>query len=197
VFEATLTLSANAIVIMGISGCGKTTLGKGLAEATGYRFIEGDDLHPAENIAKMSAGIALTDDDRWPWLERVAEVLNTARADDGCIVSCSALRYAYRHLLRARSGERLLFVFPNVSTEIVRARLRNRPDHYMPPSLLDSQVATLELPRPDEAVLTIDGTATPDQSVTLVMGFLSMREIHTQHIESTPERRLFGWHAKP
>ncbi len=192
-----MTLSANAIVIMGISGCGKSTLGQGLAAATGYRFVEGDDLHPAENIAKMTSGIALTDDDRWPWLEKVAEVLGTARDGDGCIVSCSALRYAYRHLLRMRSGERLLFVFPNVSTEIVRARLRNRPDHYMPPSLLDSQVATLELPRPDEPVLTLDGGAAPAQLVSLVMGFLSMSEIAARQFESTPERRLSAWHAKP
>lgn len=174
-----MTLSATAIVIMGISGCGKSTLGKGLAEATGYRFIEGDDLHPAENVAKMSSGIALTDDDRWPWLERVAEELNTARAGDGCIVSCSALRYAYRHLLRARTGGRLLFVFPKVSIDIVRTRLRNRPNHYMPLSLLDSQMATLELPRPDEPVLTIDGTVTPAQAVALVLGFLQA-EMPTQ-----------------
>lgn len=173
-----MTLSANAIVIMGISGCGKSTLGRGLAEATGYRFVEGDDLHPAENIAKMSAGIALTDDDRWPWLERVAEVLRTAREGDGCIVSCSALRYTYRQLLKARSCERLLFVFPALSTDIVRVRLQNRPNHYMPPSLVDSQVATLELPRPDENVLTIDGAAHPSRCVDAVMGFLSLPEIH-------------------
>lgn len=168
-----MTLSSNAIVIMGISGCGKSTLGNALAEATGYRFVEGDDLHPAENIAKMSAGIALTDDDRWPWLERVADVLGATHPRSGCIVSCSALKYAYRHFLRSRSRARPLFVFPNVSTEIVRARLHNRPNHYMPPSLLESQVATLELPRPDEVVLTISGAPTTHQSVDLVLGYLT------------------------
>ena len=175
-----MTLSAKAIVIMGVSGCGKSTLGQALSEATGYRFVEGDDLHPAANVAKMTQGIPLTDEDRWPWLHRVADVLAGTRNDEGCIVSCSALRYAYRHLLRVRSGEPLLFVFPKVSIEVVRARLRNRPDHYMPPSLVDSQMATLELPRPDEPVLTIDGAAPLPQSVALVMGFLStMTELHT------------------
>ncbi|EGF92934.1 carbohydrate kinase, thermoresistant glucokinase family protein [Asticcacaulis biprosthecium C19] len=176
-----MTFSATAIVIMGISGCGKSTLGAGLAEATGYRFVEGDDLHPAENIAKMSAGIALSDDDRWPWLERIAEVLSSAKAGDGCIVSCSALRYAYRHLLRTRSPEGLLFVFPHLPTDIVRARLRDRPNHYMPPSLIDSQVATLELPRPDEPVLTINGAADPSRCVDLVMSFLSTPQISPRH----------------
>jgi len=158
---------------MGISGCGKSTLGQGLAEATGYRFIEGDDLHPAANIAKMSAGIPLTDEDRWPWLAKVAVLLGGAREGEGRIVSCSALRYAYRDFLRTQAGQRLLFVFPNVPTGIVRERLRHRPDHYMPPSLLDSQVAALEPPRPDEGVLTLEGAVPPAQSVALVMGYLT------------------------
>lgn len=175
-----MTLSAKAIVIMGISGCGKSTLGNALAETTGYRFTEGDDLHTAENIAKMSAGIALTDDDRWPWLERVADVLGTADESGGCIISCSALKYAYRDFLRSRSQQSVLFVFPNLSVETVRARLRHRPDHYMPPSLLDSQVATLELPRPDERVLILDGAPTTAQSVNLVMGYLAaLTELYT------------------
>ena len=175
-----MTLPANAIVIMGISGCGKSTLGKALAEATGYRFIEGDDLHPADNITKMSSGIALTDEDRWPWLERVAQVLITADENDGCIVSCSALKYVYRDYLRSRATHPVLFVFPNISVEIVRARLRNRPNHYMPPSLLDSQLAILELPEPDERVLTLEGVPSTAQSVSLVMGYLStLTELHT------------------
>ncbi len=171
-----LTFSASAIVIMGISGCGKSTLGHRLSEATGYRFVEGDDLHMPASIAKMSAGTALTDEDRWPWLERVADVLRDARdeARGGRIVSCSALRRSYRDLLRSRVGERLLFVFPKVSIDIVQARLRNRPDHYMPTSLLDSQMATLEVPTPDERVLTIDGNASPAQSIDLILGFLSV-----------------------
>lgn len=176
-----MTLSAYAIVIMGISGCGKSTLGRGLAAATGYRFVEGDELHPAENIAKMSAGVALTDEDRWPWLERIADELKAAEEGDGCIVSCSALRYAYRHLLNTRSARPLLFIFPQLPVEIIRSRLRNRPNHYMPLSLIDSQVATLELPRPEENVLTIDGAADPSRCVDLVMRYLSPAETSPRH----------------
>lgn len=198
VFEAKLTLSATAIVIMGISGCGKSTLGKGLAEASAYGFVEGDSLHPAENIARMSAGIALTDDDRWPWLERVAETLNATHEAGGRIVSCSALRRTYRDFLRARVKAPLLFVFPKVSIEVARVRLRNRPNHYMPVSLLDSQMATLELPDPDEPVLTLDGTVAPAQSVALVMGFLSAAsDMHThQTVNPHLNEEVLGWHAK-
>ncbi len=158
---------------MGVSGCGKSTLGRALAETTSYRFIEGDSLHPTENIAKMSAGTPLTDDDRWPWLERVADALNAAGEGKGCIVSCSALRRTYRDFLRARSHAPLMFIFPDVPVDIIRARLLSRPNHFMPPSLLDSQMKTLERPGPDEPVLTIDGAASPVQSVATVMGSLS------------------------
>lgn len=180
-----MTLSAPAIVIMGVSGCGKSTLGRRLSEATGYGFIEGDDLHPPENIARMAAGTALTDEDRWPWLERIAGALRMARDEHGQgvagqIVSCSALRRSYRDLLRSRVGDQLLFVFPKVSIDVLRSRLRNRPNHYMPSSLLDSQMATLEAPMPDEPVLTIDGEANTEQSIALILGFLSMRSISTK-----------------
>ncbi len=170
-----LTLSPPAIVIMGISGCGKSTLGQRLSETIGYRFVEGDDLHLPASVAKMSAGTALTDEDRWPWLERIAAVLKSGEgsAAGGCIVSCSALKRSYRDLLRSRVGDHLLFVFPGVSVETLQMRLHNRPNHYMPPSLLASQMATLELPTPDEGVLTIDGEAEPDQSVELILSFLS------------------------
>lgn len=182
-----MKLSAYAIIVMGISGSGKSTLGKGLAEATGYRFVEGDTLHSAENIAKMSAGIALTDDDRWPWLERIADELKTAKEGDGCIVSCSALRYAYRQFLKARLSTPLLFVFPELETDIIRARLRARLNHYMPLSLIDSQVATLERPRPDENVLTIDGAADPARCIGQVTDFLSASaRTHTQNIKNQP-----------
>lgn len=173
-----MIFSAPAIVIMGISGCGKSTLGRRLSEATGYGFIEGDDLHLPEHVARMAAGTALTDEDRWPWLERIASALKTARDGQGVagrIVSCSALRRSYRDLLRSRVGGQLLFVFPKVPVDVLRSRLRNRPNHYMPASLLDSQMATLEAPMPDEPVLTIDGEADADQSVALILGFLALR----------------------
>lgn len=159
---------------MGISGCGKSTLGKALAAATGYRFVEGDDLHTTENIAKMSAGIALTDEDRWPWLARVAGVLNAAGDGEGCIVSCSALRRSYRDFLHTRVSGPLVFVLPEVSIDTALLRLHNRPDHYMPPSLVESQMATLEPPEPDEPVLTIDGAAAISDAIALIMDFLSV-----------------------
>ncbi len=168
-----MTLPARAIVIMGTSGSGKSTLGLRLSEATGFRFVEGDALHPPQNVAKMAAGTPLTDEDRWPWLERVADALNDASDGTGRIVSCSALKRAYRDRLRARVGDGLLFVFPEVSIEALRTRMRNRPGHYMPPSLLDSQVATLEVPTPDEGVLTLDGEADVATSVELILRRLS------------------------
>ena len=175
-----MTHTAPAIVIMGISGCGKSTLGQRLSQATGYEFIEGDKLHLPEHIAKMAGGMALTDEDRWPWLERIAGALTmphnrNGQGEAGLIVSCSALKRSYRDLLRSRVGDSLLFIFPIVSMDVLRFRLRNRPDHYMPLSLLDSQMATLEPPMPDERILTIDGEASPDQSVDLIIGFLSSR----------------------
>ncbi|HTN40157.1 MAG TPA: gluconokinase [Asticcacaulis sp.] len=170
---------------MGISGCGKSTLGHALTKATGYRFIEGDDLHTTANIAKMSSGTSLTDEDRWPWLERIADVLGTASETEGVVVSCSALKYAYRDYLRLRAPAPLLFVFPNLSIEIVRARVRHRLNHYMPPVLLDSQWATLELPRPDERILTLDGAPSTAESVKLIMSYLStMADSHPDTLPS-------------
>ncbi len=194
-----MTLSVTAIVIMGVSGSGKSTLGQRLAEATGYRFVEGDDLHPAANVAKMSAGIALTDEDRWPWLEQVADVLGAARPGEGCIISCSALRRAYRDFLRARTREHLLFVFPRVPVNILRARLRDRPNHYMPPRLLESQISTLEPPEPDERVLTIDGTMAPARAVAVIMGFLATesKNLLQQSPNSPSNGDVSIWHAKP
>ncbi len=180
-----MKLSASAIVIMGISGCGKSTLGQRLANVTGYIFTEGDDLHTPESIGKMSAGRPLTDEDRWPWLERVARVLRGERGGSGavkpgCIVSCSALKRSYRDMLRSCVGDDLLFVYPKVSIELAQSRLKSRPGHYMPSSLLESQVATLEVPTSGENVLTIDGSASLARSVDLVMGFLSLpSEINT------------------
>ena len=178
-----MKLSASAIVIMGISGCGKSTLGQCLSDATGYLFIEGDNLHTAENIAKMSAGRPLTDEDRWPWLERVANILQDGRGSaDGAgrIVSCSALKRSYRDMLRSRVGDELLFIYPKVSIDLAQSRLRNRPNHYMPPSLLESQMATLEAPTSGENVLTLDGAANLAQSVNLILGYLTLpSEINT------------------
>lgn len=140
------------IVIMGVSGCGKSSVGEGLAERLGIPYRDGDDLHPPANVEKMRAGIPLTDADRWPWLDRVAATLR-----DGApvIVGCSALRRAYRDRLRAGAGGPLRFIHLTGDRDLIAGRMSGRTGHYMPPSLLDSQFAALDPPGPDEA-LTID-----------------------------------------
>lgn len=142
----------NRIIIMGVSGCGKSSVGEGLALRLGIRYRDGDDLHPPANVIKMRGGMPLTDDDRWPWLDRVAEVL---AMDAPVIVGCSALRRAYRDRLRARAGGPVRFIHLTGSREVIATRMAARSGHYMPPSLLDSQFAALEPPEPDEA-LAID-----------------------------------------
>lgn len=158
-----------ALVVMGVSGIGKTTIGSRLAEAMGYRFHEGDDLHSVENIAKMRAGTPLTDDDRWPWLERIAGVIKDG-AQSGCVVSCSALKRIYRDYLVRMSGAPLLFVHPLVNPAIIAYRMAARENHYMPPGLLDSQLLTFEPPADDEPVISVPGGDNPD---TVVHNILS------------------------
>jgi carbohydrate kinase (thermoresistant glucokinase family) len=143
------------VVIMGPSGCGKSTFGRALADALGWQFIEGDDLHPPENKAKMARGEPLTDADRTPFLDGVGKAL--ARAPGGAVASCSALRRSYRDRLRHIAGP-LLFVLPEVPRAELARRLEERPQSFMPPSLLGSQLATLERPDDDEAAMCIDGT---------------------------------------
>lgn len=147
------------LVLMGVSGCGKSTVAGLLAGRLGWDLGEGDDLHPAANVAKMAAGHPLTDEDRRPWLERVAawirERLDAGR--DG-IITCSALKRSYRDILRA---DGVVFVYLAGSRELIAARLAKRHGHYMPPSLLDSQFATLEPPGPDESAIQIDIDSPP------------------------------------
>lgn len=137
------------VVIMGVSGTGKTSLGLALSDRLGIPYLDGDDLHPEANVAKMAAGIPLTDGDRWPWLDIVAQTL-AVRAP--VILGCSALRRAYRDRLRAGAGGRVDFLHLTGPREVIAARMQARQGHYMPPALLDSQFATLEPPGPDEAV---------------------------------------------
>jgi len=137
------------LVIMGVSGCGKSSVGAGLAARLGLIYRDGDDLHPAENVAKMRAGVPLTDDDRWPWLDRVGQVL---QAEAPVIVGCSALKRAYRNRIRTAVGGPVTFVHLAGSQEIIAARMALRQGHYMPLSLLDSQFAALEVPGVEEAI---------------------------------------------
>lgn len=136
------------VVIMGVSGTGKTSLGLVLADRLGIPYLDGDDLHPAANVAKMAAGVPLTDDDRGPWLDRVASMLSDKAP---VIIGCSALRRAYRDRLRAGAGGAVHFLHLTGPRDVITARMTAREGHYMPPALLDSQLATLEPPSADEA----------------------------------------------
>ena len=137
------------VVIMGVSGCGKSSVGAGLAARLGLNYRDGDDLHPPENVAKMRAGMPLTDGDRWPWLDRVGQVL---LAEAPVIVGCSALKRAYRDRIRTAAGGPVTFVHLAGSQEVIAARMALRQGHYMPLSLLDSQFAALEPPAAEEAI---------------------------------------------
>lgn len=161
------------IVVMGVSGCGKSSVGAALSQALGIPYRDGDDLHPAVNVAKMRAGEALTDADRWPWLDRVAQDL--ARLAP-VIVGCSALRRAYRDRIRAGAGGPVLFVHLAGSREVIAARMAARSGHFMPASLLDSQFATLEPPGPDEAAITVDIDQPMDRLVAEILRRLELRD---------------------
>ena len=154
-----------AIVLMGVSGSGKSTIGAPLSRRLGATFVEGDTLHTPESIAKMSAGIPLDDVDRWPWLERVGQVLAEALdTGNSVIVACSALKRSYRDRLRGIAGPAVRFVFLEVDREELSRRQQQRRDHYMPASLLDSQLATLEPPGEDEHAIVVRANGgSPDE----------------------------------
>ena len=146
-------------LLMGVSGSGKTAVGELLASRIGASFVDSDDLHPPENKAKMSAKIPLTDDDRWPWLQRLRrDVIDATPSGSVCVLACSALKPAYRSLLmQGLTDVRLIYL--RGSFELISARLAGRKGHFMPPDLLRSQFATLEEPGPEEGVaVDIDGT---------------------------------------
>ncbi|MBY3266785.1 gluconokinase [Rhizobium laguerreae] len=147
----------HAIIVMGVSGCGKSSVGEKLAEALHMAFVEGDALHPAANVEKMSKGIPLTDDDRMPWLDRIGEDIKASlEKSEGIIVSCSALKRIYRDRLRAAAGGNLFFVYLKGSRALLMKRMGERKGHFMPVSLLDSQLATLEVPTGEQGVVTVD-----------------------------------------
>jgi gluconokinase len=133
------------VIVMGVSGSGKSTTGGALARTLGWPFVEGDDLHPPANVAKMAAGIPLTDEDRWPWLDRIVDELRAlSKTSPDIVVACSALKQCYRDRL-APAGD-VRFVHLHGDRETIAARLATRHHRYMPATLLDSQFATLELP---------------------------------------------------
>jgi carbohydrate kinase (thermoresistant glucokinase family) len=152
------------VIIFGVSGAGKTTVGKLLARELAWRFIEADDFHPLTNINKMRSGHPLTDEDRWPWLERLRQQIERSlAARENAVLACSALKRAYRDRLRVSHGVR--FVFLRGDYALVEKQLRNRHGHFMNPALLRSQFADLEEPAPDEEALTIKLGRTPEELV--------------------------------
>lgn len=141
------------VVVMGVSGSGKSTVGALLAARLGVPFVDADSLHPAANVAKMASGTPLDDEDRWPWLARVADEL--AAHPVGLVVACSALRASYRAALR-RDNDRVFFAHLHPTFEVLSQRLLSRPEHFMPASLLQSQLDTLEDLEPEEWGIRID-----------------------------------------
>lgn len=162
------------VIVMGVSGSGKTSIAQRLSAATGWPYVEGDDFHPEANIAKMRVGIPLSDADRWPWLEAVGAWISAHEVrGDSAVITCSALKRSYRDHLRAgRSGVRFLLLTAPV--EELRRRVANRPGHFMPASLLDSQLATLEPLGPDEDGVVIDASGDPGEVLAAAVAALGL-----------------------
>ena len=151
----------HVVVVMGVAGTGKTTIGPLLAARLGVPYAEGDDFHPQSNIAKMSAGTPLTDDDRWPWLDAIGDWAH-GRAGLGGVVSCSALKRSYRDRLRAVAPG-VIFVHLTGDRALIEDRMSHRQGHFMPTALLDSQFATLQPLEPDEAGVAVSVTGSPEE----------------------------------
>ncbi len=155
-----------AVVVMGVSGCGKSSVGRLLADYLQAEFIEGDELHSPANVSKMQAGIALNDDDRWPWLDAIGSKLATTPK---VVVSCSALRKTYRDRLRVSTERPLKFVCLHGPRQLLFDRMSARPNHYMPAALLDSQLTTLEIPTLEDDAIVVDIERSVQSVVDLVL----------------------------
>ena len=168
------------IIVMGVSGCGKSTLSQSLSEALQLRMKDGDDLHLPESVDKMRAGIALQDEDRWPWLDRIANYLKDSEPENGLggIVACSALKKIYRDRIRQKAGP-VVFLFLEGHPDLIRQRMEQRVGHYMQPGLLDSQLKTLEKPTLDEVdVITLSIDQPVEQIVQQALFALKVSPIN-------------------
>ncbi|MEM5476027.1 gluconokinase [Pacificibacter sp. AS14] len=165
----TYSQTLDIIIVGGVSGCGKSTIAAALAKEAGYPFFEGDEYHPPENVAHMSAGHPLTDDMRMPWLTTLAHAARDGAAQHGgVVVSCSALKRSYRDLLQLESGGARIILLHG-SRDAILTRMAARENHYMPTTLLDSQLATLEMPEPQEKkVFPVLAESTPEKVFQLV-----------------------------
>ena len=157
------------LVVMGVSGSGKTTIAERIAASRHWALLEGDAFHPPVNVAKMAAGTPLTDEDRWPWLHAIAAAIDSHRTrGESAVVACSALRRAYRDfLIGKRTGVRLIYLRGDQA--FIAARLRTRAGHFMPVSLLESQFRTLEEPGPDENPVIVDTGGEPDDIAAAIL----------------------------
>ena len=174
-------------VVMGVSGSGKTTVSVLLSAALGCQFQEGDDLHPAANVEKMSRGIPLTDADRLPWLRKIAEEIDgwRARCESG-VLTCSALKRQYRDIIIGdRPGVTLVYL--KGSHELIRRRMATRPEHFMPVALLDSQFKTLQEPTPDECPIVVDVGGRPAEIVAEIIHQLQERQSGSRRTEATSQ----------
>lgn len=163
------------IVMMGVSGSGKTTIARGVAERLGWKLVEGDSFHPPANVAKMAAGTPLTDEDRWPWLRAIAHEIDAMRAQGvSAVVACSALKRAYRAILLGDRPD-VMLVYLQGSQQLIAGRLVARKGHFMPPALLDSQFATLEEPGADEHPIVVSIAPAPEAIIDDVVQQLKER----------------------
>ena len=160
------------LVVMGVSGCGKTTLATAVSATTGMRFLEADDLHPAANVAKMAGGIPLDDDDRWPWLEGLSGWMREQHAQGrSTVITCSALKQSYRRVL-GQGLPPLMFVHLTAEPALLAQRLHARAGHYMPPSMLDSQIAALEPLASDECGVVLDAGQPPERLLEQTLAWM-------------------------
>ena len=165
------------VVVMGVSGSGKSTVARGLSTVLGWEYAEGDAFHPEANVEKMRSGTPLTDDDRWPWLEAIgAWISGKEQRGESAVVTCSALRRVYRDLLR-QGRPHVRFLHVTAESEVIRDRMENRPDHYMPPALLPSQLATLEPLGPDEPGVAISNEGSAAAVLDRALAALGHRKL--------------------
>ncbi|MGO2660539.1 gluconokinase [Mycetocola reblochoni] len=163
--------STPVLIVMGVSGSGKSTLASGLSTTLGWDFLEGDEVHPAANVAKMAAGTPLTDEDRWPWLRSIRRWIDEHQAaGTPGVVTCSSLKRSYRDVLAANG---VVFVHPTGDERIIATRMAARTGHYMPASLLASQLATLEPLQPDENAIAVDVSLSPAEQLAFTLDHLA------------------------
>ena len=188
-------MAASLLVVMGVCGCGKSSLGQALAKRLGWEFVEGDELHPAANVAKMASGQPLDDADRQDWLRALAARMRQAvQGGRSLVLSCSALKRAYRDLLRRECGaaQALRFIHLHGEQALLAQRMAQRSGHYMPASLLQSQLAILELPQADERALTLDAAVAVQGNLAAICRALDLEPASPSSSHSPPGTHVHG-----